>query len=285
MLWKETLSWLRDALDIGLVATLIYQGYNLLAGTRAVNLIRGLSFFAVLWLLSNLLNLTTLNYLLGKAATIGIFAFIVVFQPEVRQILERIGRTRVQKISTSGASLQEIARALERMAEKQIGALIALEGQTPLGEHAASGVKLDALVSAPFLEALFARNAPLHDGGVIIQNDRVVAAGCLFPLQNLQDGIYRRYGTRHRAALGLSEVSDAVVLVVSEERGGIRIAHLGKLTQDLTGSELRDKLRDLLYGGGNTASTPSNTVSGNNSDEGLAKNTRMGSENSTGTQS
>jgi len=247
MLPSTTLATLKDLLDIALVATLIYQGYTLLAGTRAVNLIRGVFFFGGLWLLARVLGQTSLNYLLGNAATVGIFALIVVFQPEVRQVLEQIGRPRLREVRSSGATLQELSRALEHMAEKHVGALIALEGRTPLGEHAATGVKLDALVSAPFIEALFARNAPLHDGGVIVQNDRVVAAGCLFPLQQEHDGIYRRYGTRHRAALGLSEISDATVLVVSEERGGVRIARGGKLSPDLSGAELRERLRELLF--------------------------------------
>ncbi|MCD0163407.1 DNA integrity scanning protein DisA nucleotide-binding domain protein, partial [Deinococcus sp. 6YEL10] len=126
------------------------------------------------------------------------------------------------------------------------GALIAIERRTPLGEYAGTGVSLDALVSVPFLEALFARNAPLHDGGVIIQGSRVIAAGCLFPLQS-SDGTYRRYGTRHRAAIGLSELTDAVVLVVSEERGSMRIALGGRLGPDLNGTELREQLRALVY--------------------------------------
>lgn len=250
MFWKEILPWLRDGLDIALVTTLVYQAYNLLSGTRSINLIRGLFFFSGLWVLAEVFGLASLNYVLAKTATIGIFALIVVFQPEVRQILERIGRApRMRESRTSGATLQSLSRALERMAERHVGALIAIEQRTPLGEHAATGVKIDAVVSTPFIEALFARNAPLHDGGIIIQNDRVVSAGCLFPLQKDEEGVYRRYGTRHRAALGLSEVSDAVILVVSEERGGIRVAFQGQLTPDLSGNELRDKLRELLYTG------------------------------------
>ncbi|MBB6098222.1 diadenylate cyclase [Deinobacterium chartae] len=238
---------LKDVLDILLVATLIYQGYQLLSGTRAMNLLRGLVVFGVAWFLSRLLQLTTLNFLLGEAATVGLFALIVVFQPELRQVLERVGRARVRETRQTGATLQELTRALERMAERKIGALVAFERRTPLGEYAATGVRLDALVSAPFVEALFARNAPLHDGGVIVSGDRIVAAACLFPLQNLQDGVYKRYGTRHRAALGISEATDAVVMVVSEERGSIRIAHGGRLSPDLTGSELRERLRELIY--------------------------------------
>ncbi|MBZ9752095.1 TIGR00159 family protein [Deinococcus sp. HMF7620] len=236
----------RDALDILLVAFLVYQGYLLVAGTRAVNVVRGILVFAGVWVAAQLLNLTTLSYLLGRAGTVGIFALIVLFQPELRAALERIGRPRGAGAGASGAALQDLARAMERLAERKTGALIAIERRTPLGEYAATGVGLDALVSVPFLEALFARNAPLHDGGVVVQGSRVVAAGCLFPLQS-SDGTYRRYGTRHRAAIGLSELTDAVVLVVSEERGSMRLALGGRLGPDLNGTELREQLRALVY--------------------------------------
>ena len=238
-------SSLKDLLDILLVATLFYQGYMLLSGTRAVNVLRGVGVFVLAWGVSNFLQLTALNSLLGRIAPVGLFALVVVFQPELRAALEQIGRTRVRDPGSS-AALQDISRAMERMAERKTGALIAIERRTPLGEYAATGVKLDAQISAPFIEALFARNAPLHDGGMIVQAGRVMAAACLFPLQ-ASDGIYRRYGTRHRAAIGLSELTDAVVLVVSEERGSIRLATGGRLSADLTGAELRDRLRELVY--------------------------------------
>ncbi|WP_291425222.1 diadenylate cyclase CdaA [Deinococcus sp.] len=236
---------LRDLLDILLVAALVYQSYKLIVGTRAVNVLRGILVFAGVWVAAQILNLITLSTLLGKVGTVGLFALLVLFQPELRAALERVGRPRTRE-ARSGAALQDLARAMERLAERKTGALIAIERRTPLGEYAATGVPLDAVVSVPFLEALFARNAPLHDGGVILQGSRVVAAGCLFPLQQ-SDGTYRRYGTRHRAGIGLSELTDAVVLIVSEERGSIRIALGGRLGPDLNGTELRDQLRALVY--------------------------------------
>jgi diadenylate cyclase len=236
----------QDVLDIVVVAFLIYQAYLLVVGTRAVNVVRGILVFAGVWVAAQLLGLTTLSFLLGRAGTVGIFALLVLFQPELRAALERVGRPRGRDASASGAALQDLARAMERLAERKTGALIAIERRTPLGEYAETGVNLDALVSVPFLEALFARNAPLHDGGVILQGARVIAAGCLFPLQPA-DGTYRRYGTRHRAAIGLSELTDAVVLVVSEERGSMRIALAGRLGPDLNGTELREQLRELVY--------------------------------------
>ncbi len=237
---------IRDILDVLLVAAVIYQGYLLVNGTRAVNVVRGVLIFAAIWLLSSLTNLSALSYLLGRAGTVGLFALVVVFQPELRGALERLGRPRSRDAGRGGAALLDLSRAAERMAERRTGALIAIERLTPLGEYARSGVLLDAQISAPFLEALFAHNAPLHDGGVIVQRDRVVAAACLFPLQ-ASDGTYRRYGTRHRAALGLSELTDAVVLVVSEERGSVRLAVQGRLGPELSTSELRDRLRELVY--------------------------------------
>ncbi|ADV66308.1 diadenylate cyclase CdaA [Deinococcus maricopensis] len=245
MNWSAGALGAKDLIDILLVATLIYQGYQLISGTRAVNVLRGVVIFLGFWLLSNLLDLTTLNYLLGRAATVGLFALIVVFQPELRAALERLGRPRSRE-REGGAALQDIARAMERMAERKTGALIAIERRTPLGEYAQTGVPLDARVSTPFIEALFARNAPLHDGGVIVQGGRVLAAACLFPLQG-SDGTYRRYGTRHRAAIGLSELTDAVVLVVSEERGSMRLALQGRLSPDLNATELRERLRELVF--------------------------------------
>lgn len=245
---------LRDLLDILLVAALVYQGYKLVVGTRAVNVVRGILVFAGVWVAAQVLGLVTLSGLLGRAGTVGLFALVVLFQPELRAVLERVGRYRGREPS-GGAALQELARAMERLSERKTGALIAIERRTPLGEYASTGVALDAMVSAPFIEALFARNAPLHDGGAIIQGSRVVSAGCLFPLQQ-SDGTYRRYGTRHRAAIGLSEVSDAVVLIVSEERGSMRIALAGRLGPDLNGTELREQLRTLVYDYEDLPTTP-----------------------------
>lgn len=235
-----------DLLDTLLVAFLLYQAYRLVDGTRTVNLVRGIAVFLLAWFAARELGLVSLSLLLGQVGTIGIFALVVLFQPELRAALERVGRPRLREEEGGGAALQEIARAMERLSERRTGALIAIERGTPLGEIAASGVALDARISAPFLEALFAPNAPLHDGGVVIQGGRVAAAGCLFPLQ-ASDGVYRRYGTRHRAALGLSEITDAVVLVVSEERGTMRIAQGGRLGPALSLGELREQLRALVY--------------------------------------
>jgi diadenylate cyclase len=236
-----------DALDIVLVAVLLYQGYKLVSNSRTINLMRGLVVFGVAWYGSNVLDLRTIHFILSQIATVGFFALIVVFQPELRAVLERLGRAQAREDAPANVAIQEIIRASERLSERKTGALIALERKTPLGEYAATGVKLDAEVTAVTLETVFARNTPLHDGGVIVQHGRLSSAGCLFPLQAPSGVVQRLYGTRHRAALGLSELSDAIVVVVSEERGSIRIAENGQLSPDLSVSELRERLREGIY--------------------------------------
>jgi diadenylate cyclase len=236
-----------DVLDIVLVAVLLYQGYKLVSNSRTINLVRGLVVFTLAWYGSSVLDLRTVHFILGQIATVGFFALIVVFQPELRAVLERLGRAQAREDAPANVAIQEIIRATERLSERKIGALIALERKTPLGEYAATGVKLDAEVTAVTLETVFARNTPLHDGGVIVQHGRLSSAGCLFPLQAPSGVVQRLYGTRHRAALGLSELSDAIVVVVSEERGSIRIAENGQLSPDLSVSELRERLREGIY--------------------------------------
>ncbi|ADR37627.1 MULTISPECIES: diadenylate cyclase CdaA [Oceanithermus] len=237
------LSW-RDVIDILAVATVLYYTYGLLAETRAMNLVRGLIVYVLVWFAAEQLGLTTLSWLLGNAATLGMFALIVVFQPELRGVLERLGRGRLRENRLDVEAARELLRAVERMAARRLGAIVALERRTPLGEYAVTGEVLDARVSARLLETLFTVGTPLHDGGAIMRGRRLVAAGCVFPLSERDDLKY--LGTRHRAAVGLSEVSDAFVIVVSEERGTIRIAERGELSPNLTPSELKDRLREVL---------------------------------------
>ncbi len=234
---------LLDILDIALVTVLLYQAYRLMADSRTLNLVRGLVVFGLLLYTARWLGLTTLYAILERIAAIGVFALIVIFQPELRAVLERVGRPRQTEDVPQMLALNEITRAVEWLAERKTGALIALERQTPLGDYASSGIKIDADVSSGLLETIFARNTPLHDGGVIVQHGRIRAAGCLFPLQSDSSGVQRLYGTRHRAALGLSEQTDALIVVVSEERGSVRLAEGGVLSPDLTVLELRERLR------------------------------------------
>jgi diadenylate cyclase len=231
----------RDLLDILLVTALFYSLWRLIAGTRALNLVRGLLVYLLVWFLSTLLGLATLSWILGNAATLGAFALIVVFQPELRGLLERLGRPQGPRATS--LALEELLLGVARLAERRYGALIALERRTPLGEYAATGEVLDARLSARLLVTLFYPGTPLHDGGAILREGRLLAAGCLFPLSEAQVGL----GTRHRAALGLSEVSDALVLVVSEETGSVRLAEGGRLSPPLSLEALRARLKEALH--------------------------------------
>jgi len=230
------MTW-RDGLDILLVALLLYSLWRLLADTRAVNLVRGLLVFLLVWFLAGLLGLRTLSWILGNAATLGAFALVVVFQPELRGLLERLGRGQPRQ---ERWPYLELLRAVRRLAERGHGALIALERRTPLGDFAATGEILEARLSSRLLETLFFPGTPLHDGGVILREGRVLAAGCVFPLSEKEVDL----GTRHRAALGLSEVSDALVIVVSEERGTVRVAEGGRLSPPLDLEALRQILKE-----------------------------------------
>jgi diadenylate cyclase len=231
----------RDLLDILLVTALFYSLWRLIAGTRALNLVRGLLVYLLVWFLANLLGLATLSWILGNAATLGAFALIVVFQPELRGLLERLGRPQGPRATS--LALEELLLGVARLAERRYGALIALERRTPLGEYAATGEVLEARLSARLLVTLFYPGTPLHDGGAILREGRLLAAGCLFPLSEAQVGL----GTRHRAALGLSEVSDALVLVVSEETGSVRLAEGGRLSPPLSLEALRARLKEALH--------------------------------------
>jgi diadenylate cyclase len=231
----------RDLLDILLVTALFYSLWRLIVGTRALNLVRGLLVYLLVWFLANLLGLATLSWILGNAATLGAFALIVVFQPELRGLLERLGRPQGPRATS--LALEELLLGVARLAERRYGALIALERRTPLGEYAATGEVLDARLSARLLVTLFYPGTPLHDGGAILREGRLLAAGCLFPLSEAQVGL----GTRHRAALGLSEISDALVLVVSEETGSVRLAEGGRLSPPLSLEALRARLKEALH--------------------------------------
>ena len=234
----------RDVLDILAVAVLFYYLYELIAETRALNLIRGLVVYVLVWFVADRLGLRALAWLLGNAATLGMFALIVVFQPELRGLLEHLGRGRLGPGAAGAEAVEELVRGVERMAARRLGALIAVERRTPLGEYASTGEVLDARVSARLLETIFTVGTPLHDGGVIVRAGRILAAACVFPLSAREDLVY--LGTRHRAAVGLSEESDALVIVVSEERGTIRVAERGELSGNLTPSELRQRLLEVF---------------------------------------
>lgn len=244
-------SILVSVLDIAIVAYVFYRFFLLVRGTRAVQLIQGLLVLLLLGWVSKLLKLTTVNYLLSYLPQFFVVALPVVFQPELRRMLEQVGRGRLF-INTAAEEEQQVKEALgevvsaaSRMSRSRIGALIVLERDTGLGEWIETGIQLDAVISREFLVNIFVPNTPLHDGAVIVRGSRLVAAACYLPLSDSPD-IGKEVGSRHRAALGISEQSDAVALVVSEETGNISLANSGKLIRHLDKETLEDMLVTLL---------------------------------------
>lgn len=244
---------LTDIIDIFLIAIIMYQILKVLKETRAMQLVKGIVILFFILQASSWAHLTTLNYLLRNAMQVGMFAIVVIFQPELRSLLEKLGRSKAGKVidMVSGNTteqeyaISEIVRATARLAETKTGALIVIERETKLGDVIHTGTLIDAEVSAPLLENIFVPNTPLHDGAVIIRGERIHTAACFLPLTS-NSNISRELGTRHRAALGISEASDALVVVVSEETGKISIALNGSLTRNLNESSLKTALGKAL---------------------------------------
>ena len=236
----------RDLLEILIVAYVIYRLLRFLVGTRALQIVLGLLVLAVIYLAALLLKLSMITYLLGVVFTYGAFAALVVFQPELRQALARLGQSRVFRLFGAAAPplvADEIAEAVERLSRSATGAIIAIERDIRLDEYLESGTRMRATVSADLLATIFSPYSPLHDGAVLVRGDQIVGAGCILPLTQSQMND-RSLGTRHRAAVGLSEETDAMVLVVSEESATISIARSGALRRGLT----TDSVRLLLAG-------------------------------------
>lgn len=244
---------LTDIIDIFLIAIIVYQLLKILKETRAIQLVKGIFLLFIILQISSWAHLTTLNYLMRNAMQVGIFAVVVIFQPELRSLLEKIGRTGVGRIidvatgntATEDYAISEIVHAAVNMSSSKTGALIVIERKTKLGDVIRTGTLLDAEVSSPLLENIFFPNSPMHDGAVIIRGDRIHTAGCFLPL-TANTNLSRDLGTRHRAALGISEASDALVVIVSEETGKISIATNGSLTRNLTETSLKTALGKAL---------------------------------------
>jgi diadenylate cyclase len=242
----------RDLLDIALVAVSIYFVLRLLRGTRAVQLLKGLLVLAVLIGLTGLLQLSAFNWMLRQALLPGVIALIVLFQPELRLALEQIGRGHMFGAGLTALRREQIAHLVDelvlsarQLARERIGALIVVEREVGLNDVIQTGRRLEGLTSADLLRTIFYPGTPLHDLAAVIRGDRVVAAGCLLPLTERRD-VRGLLGTRHRAALGLSETTDAVVIVVSEETGGLSLAVGGKLYGNLTPDVLKQRLLGIL---------------------------------------
>lgn len=243
-----------DFIDVLIVAVIFYYLINLIRETRAMQLVKGIIFLFAVFFLSQRLNLNALNYILGGAMQIGAFAIIVLFQPELRSLLERMGRFKVGKIidfavdnseEELARTIESISLAAENLSLTKTGALIVIERSTRLGEFISTGTMLEANVSSGLLENIFVPNTPLHDGAVIIRGSKIITAGCLLPL-TANNNLSRDLGTRHRAAIGLSEVTDAIIVVVSEETGKISIALNGSLTRNLNRDSLGKALKKLI---------------------------------------
>ncbi len=239
-------------LDIIIVALLLYWLLSLIAGTSAATLVRGiLTLLALGFFLSNVFNLTMLQFLLRASIPALIFAIPVLFAPELRRALEQLGRAgslipRTTVISTNTRLADTVAAASQQLAERRFGALLVIERSTPLGDFSANGVSMDALLSTELLLNIFWPNSPLHDGAVIIHGDRVVAAAVVLPLA--RSPTVEHMGTRHRAAIGITEVSDAIAVVVSEETGNISLANAGRMVRNLSEPRLRKVLSILERG-------------------------------------
>jgi len=245
-------------LDIGITALLIYWLFSLIRGTRAVRLVIGVSVLFAVYYAARLLQLRLLTQILETGAVVGLFALVVVFQPELRRALDRIGRVGslgwlvTAEGRTADIVATEVARAASVLSAEGHGALIVLERETGLEEIAESGVMIHGDLSSDLLRTIFMPRSALHDGAVIVREARVLAAGALLPLAETTVHT-ERFGTRHRAALGITEQTDAVVVVVSEENGQISLVQRARIVRNLNEAQLARSIRSLLQPGGDRA--------------------------------
>jgi diadenylate cyclase len=242
--WQQG-AWI--ALDILLVAVLIYQVLVMIRGTRAVPMLAGLILVSVIFYLARIGELTTLNWVVAHVLPYVVFALIVVFQSEIRHVLADLGRRLafLRSSAIEGDSYDDIVLAANLFSQHQTGALIVIEREIGLRTHIESGVPLDARLSYDLLATIFRPSAPLHDGAVIVQKDRVAAAACFLPL-SMNPLLSTQLGTRHRAGIGITEETDAIAVICSEETGAISFAVGGRIERDLTVDQLRERLGSEL---------------------------------------
>jgi len=237
----------RDVVQVLIVAFLLYRALLFVVGTRALHILLGLLLLGAAYVAAVLLRFEMIAYLLGLVFTYGAIALLIVFQPELRSALARLGQSRVMRFFYRGEAHQvaeEIAEAVDRLSRAGTGAIVAVEGEVGLGDYLASGTPITAKVSADLITTIFTPYSPLHDGAVLIRGDTIVGAGCILPLTQfpVED---KSLGTRHRAAIGLSEETDAMVVVVSEETSAISVARRGELERGIS----LPRLRELLASG------------------------------------
>lgn len=240
-----------SVIDILVVYFIFYKGYSLMKETRAEQLLKGIVLIFLLIPISDLFNLTMLNWILENTLTISVISIIIIFQPEIRKALEHIGRTSfVDKIifedeETMIVVVNEIVDAVDALAKDKVGALIVIEQMTGLGDIINTGTKINGDVSSALLQNIFVVNTPLHDGATIIRNDKIIAAGCFLPLTN-DNKLNKQLGTRHRAGIGVTEVTDCITIIVSEETGVISMALNGRLLRNYDKEKLRNVLLKIM---------------------------------------
>lgn len=239
-----------DIIDVAVVAYVIYKGIKLIKETRAFTLIKGILLLVAVMYISSVLNLNAINFILENTLQIGLIAILIVFQPELRRALEKVGTTSLLKFVKPSEEEEEndvgeICTAVAKLAATKTGALILIERSTKLGDIMASGVSLDSHISQALLVNLFVPNTPLHDGAVVIGDNRIKAAACFLPLTQ-NNSFSKELGTRHRAAIGVSEVADCIAIVVSEETGTISMARNGSIKRDYTPALLKREINDII---------------------------------------
>jgi diadenylate cyclase len=241
-LWKP-------AIEIGILWFLIYRILLFLTGTRAVKVLLGIVLILITFLIAQQFNLQVINWLFNKLFAISIIALLIIFSPEIRQGLAQLGQRRLftapLKEEELEKVLREISDAAESLSKEKIGALITIEKNDPLNVYIENGVLVDAQVSSDLIQAIFTPNNPLHDGAIVIRGGRIIAASCLFPLAQNRD-LSRIFGTRHRAALGLSEETDAIIIIVSEERRDMSLVYHGRLHKDIGKEDIINRIKEII---------------------------------------
>ncbi|WP_172370575.1 diadenylate cyclase CdaA [Sporosarcina jiandibaonis] len=242
-----------NIVDVLLVWFVIYQLFKIIKGTKAVQLLKGIFVLIIVRLLTDVFHFDTLKWLLDQVLPWGFLAIIIIFQPELRRALEQLGRgrlfarTAMQEEEEHDRLMEALSKSVNYMAKRRIGALISIERETGLSEYIETGTPLQSVVTSELLINIFIPNAPLHDGAVILHKNQIAAAGCYLPLSE-SPFISKELGTRHRAALGLSEVTDAITIIVSEETGAVSLAIDGDLHRDLSIEEFEVRLRRVWFG-------------------------------------
>ena len=244
---------LTDIVEIILISIVVYNVILWIRDTKAWSLVKGLAFLVIIWIAAEAFQFNAIRWIFVNTINVGIIALIIIFQPELRRALEQLGRRNISLFSLdfknenkkfSDKTVSELVSATFDMAAVKTGALMVIEGETSLGEYERTGIKIDAEISAGLLINIFEHNTPLHDGAVIIKGDRIVAATCILPVSdNMQ--LSKELGTRHRAGVGLSEITDAFVIIVSEENGKVSLARNGQLIRGVDEMYLKSKLAEI----------------------------------------